>query len=108
MFGVVRHKGACVALAGGMPLLLALTACASSGPLVTSRSHTPVTIPQPAASAPPEGVVASVIAAVRAQKSVHVAESFAADLYGTDHRTFDVRADAGRELYEYYGSKMHI
>jgi len=56
----------------------------------------------------PKGVLASIEAAALAQKSVHVSESFAADLYGTDHRTFDVSRDSGSELLDYYGAKMRV
>lgn len=56
----------------------------------------------------PQGVEDSITAAARAQKSVHFSEFFSADLYGGDHRTFDVGADSGSELLTYYAHKMRI
>ncbi len=56
----------------------------------------------------PQGVQDSITAAALTQKSVHATESFAADLYGTDHRTFDVGRNSGSELLDYYGHKMRF
>jgi hypothetical protein len=55
-----------------------------------------------------KGVLASVVAAGLAQKSVRLTESYAADLYGTDHTTLDATADSGSELFDYYGAKMRV
>jgi hypothetical protein len=113
MFGVVRHKAAHGALAVVLPPLLALTACASSHPLVKSQSRTPGTTTQRAAGSSlprpssPTGVVASIVAATVAQKSVHVTETYSADLVGTATYTIDATRDSASERVEYDGT-THI
>ena len=82
--------------------------CQPKSATVTGNRTTRYTLQLGCWPSTPKGVVASIVAAGLAQKSVHLSESFAADLYGTDHRTFDVSADSGTELINYYGAKLRM
>ena len=92
----------------GRPTVTQFEGCKPKTVTVTSSHATDYTLWLGCWLSTPRGVLASIDAAALAQKSVHVTESFAADLYGTDHRTYDVSANSGTELFNYYGNKMRV
>ncbi len=95
-------------LGHGRPTVKQLQGCRPKSATVTGNRTTNYTLQLGCWPSTPKGVLASIAAAALSQKSVHFSESFAADLYGTDHRTFDVSAHSGTELITYYGSKMRM
>ena len=95
-------------LGHGRPIAIGLDGCRPKMATVTGSHTTHYTLRLGCWPRTPKGMLDSVVAAALAQKSVHVSESFGADLYGTDHRTFDVSKDSGTELFDYYGNKMRV
>jgi hypothetical protein len=85
-----------------------LDGCQPKNATVTGSHTTDYTLRLGCWPSTPKGVLASIVAAALAQQSVRLTESFGADLYGTDHRTLDVGADSGTELFNYYGNKMRL
>src|SRR5207244_329377 len=80
-----------------------------------SKWNEPVHVHAPANSTPigivrgaPKGVLASIVAAALAQKSVHMTATVFGGLIGTVRYTVDVSRDSASERVEYDGSTMHV
>lgn len=93
-------------------LCVLLSACGSSSPSAHSpktRSSPSSTKAAPSASAhTPKGVLASIVTAALAQKSVHWTGTDARDLYGTGHSATDVNGNSGAERLTYYGKVIRF
>ncbi|HEY2353658.1 MAG TPA: hypothetical protein VGH79_02000 [Gaiellaceae bacterium] len=130
LVGTAPHATRIVGIGGTSWMTSSLTARATGAPLPIAFSHSasmvgshgsfskwnePVHVEAPATSTPiaivhgsPQGVLASIVAATLAQKSIHLESTAVSGPYGTTKYVVDLSGDSVSERVDYGGSKLHL